>query len=201
MELKQTNIFYISAFLKSQTFLLPVLYLFYLENGLSLGDFFLFQGLIFTISVLLQIPFGILGSYIPRKYLVIFSYVTYLLRIFLWLFYRGYFVVLLGEIFYAISKAMFDSVEAPYVWEMKRNENSKSVMIREYSKLNFALCAGVGVASVLGAFLYEKTGFYTLLILEFTIITISTLLSFFIPFLRHSCFIILNTPWRVICLP
>ena len=181
MNIKPLSIFYISAFLKSQTFLLPVLYLFYLDNGLTLGDFFLFQGLVFIINVLLQIPMGLLGNFVSRKNLIIFSYVIYLGRIFLWLFFKGYFIVLLGEIFYAISKAVFDAVEAPYVWDVTSEKSKNSTMLKAYSRLNFALCLGVGIASFAGAFLYEYAGLEILLISEFTIMSISVILSCFIP--------------------
>lgn len=40
------SMYNIAAFLRSQLFLLPVLLFFYQENGLTVGDFYLIQGLI-----------------------------------------------------------------------------------------------------------------------------------------------------------
>ena len=113
---KNLSMFYVSAFFKSQLFLLPVLYLFYLENGLTLGDFYFFQGLIFIVSVLLQFPIGYLGDLISRKKLIVISYMLFLGRIIIWLFFRGYWVVFVGEMLYACSKGIFDAVESPYIY-------------------------------------------------------------------------------------
>ena len=46
------EIFNVATFLQTQILMLPVLLLFYQENGLTAGDLFLFQG-IFSITALL----------------------------------------------------------------------------------------------------------------------------------------------------
>ena len=71
MRFQPLQLFYLSAFLKSQMFLLPVLYLFYLDNGLTTADYFLFQGLIILINVFLQVPAGFIGDKISRKYIIL----------------------------------------------------------------------------------------------------------------------------------
>lgn len=61
----------VAAFLRSQLFLLPVLLFFYQENGLTVGDFYLIQGLIVFFAFLFEIPAGYLGDIFPRKYILI----------------------------------------------------------------------------------------------------------------------------------
>ena len=178
---KSLNNFYISAFLKSQTLLLPILFLFYLDNGLTLSDYFLFQGIIVIINVFLQIPIGILSNFVSRKNLIIFSYIIYLGRIILWLLAKGFYIVLFGEIFYAVSKAIFDSIEAPYIYEVLQKKKQENNMLKNYSKLNFALCTGAAFASILGTTLYKYSNIYLLLVLEFIIITCACIFAFFIP--------------------
>jgi len=181
MNKSSLNIFNISVFLKTQIFLLPVLFLFYLDNGLNTSDYFLFQGIIVLINVFLQIPIGLISNYISRKKLIIVSYLIYMGRIFLWIFFKGYIVVLLGEIFYAVSKSIFDAVEAPYIYQVLKNENKESNMLKSYSSLNVALCLGTGVASILGVVLYKYCGVKILLLTEFLIINIAVVLTKFIP--------------------
>mgnify|MGYP006970240759 CR=1 FL=1 len=48
------SMYNIAAFLRSQLFLLPVLLFFYQENGLTVGDFYLIQGLIVFFAFLLK---------------------------------------------------------------------------------------------------------------------------------------------------
>lgn len=184
---KNLSMFYVSAFFKSQLFLLPVLYLFYLENGLTLGDFYFFQGLIFIVSVLLQFPIGYLGDLISRKKLIIISYMLFLGRIIIWLFFRGYWVVFAGEMLYACSKGIFDAVESPYIYAVLCKSDKSKKMVKAYSKLNFAMSVGTSIASLSGAWLYEKSGVATLLIIEFVLVAMAILCSFFIPNTNEAC--------------
>ena len=101
------SMYNVAAFLRSQLFLLPVLLFFYQENGLSVGDFYLIQGLIVFFAFLFEIPAGYLGDIFPRKYILITAYSLFLARLFLWIFFRGFEIILIGEFFYACSKACF----------------------------------------------------------------------------------------------
>lgn len=175
------TIFNVSAFLKAQVLLLPVLYLFYLSNGLSWSDYFLFQGIAVLINVILQLPIGLLGNYVPRKWLIFSSYFLYLGRIILWLFFHGYIIVLLGEVFAAISKSLFDAVESPYIYDILKDRNCEDKMLKSYSKFNFAISCGTAIASIIGTWLYSHAGLQVLLSCEFLIISGAILLALKLP--------------------
>lgn len=177
------SLFYCSAFLKSQMFLMPILYLFYLSNGLTTADYFLFQGLIVLINVLLQIPAGIIGDKIPRYYILLCSYALFLGRIILWLLFSGPLVVLIGELLYAVSKALFDTIESPFLYDMLKQKQQENKMTQAYSRLNFALSAGMAIAALCGAWLYETLGLTILLSLEFILITTATVMAFKLPYI------------------
>ena len=181
MRITSLFLFNLSAFLKSQMFLLPVLYLFYLSNGLTQADYFLFQGLIVLMNVFLQIPAGYIGDKVSRRTIIIFSYIFFLGRIFLWYFFKGYWIVLFGELFYAVSKALFDAVESPYIYDVLLRHKKTHKMVRAYSKLNFALSAGTGIAALIGAWLYQTVGLQVLLITEFIFISAAILMAFKLP--------------------
>lgn len=174
-------LFQVSAFFKSQMFLLPVLYLFYLSNGLTAADYFLFQGIVILINVLLQIPMGYLGDRLSRKGLVLFSYLLFLGRIGLWFCFQGGAVVLAGELLGAVSKAIFDAVEAPYVHDLVKQGKRTGRMVNAYAGLNAALSAGTGLAALAGAWLYESGGFQILLATEFICVSVAVGLALRLP--------------------
>ena len=178
------NLFYFSAFLKSQMFLLPVLYLFYLENGLTMADYFLFQGIIVLINVILQLFAGFIGDRIARKKILLVSYALFLGRIFCWFFWKGAFIVLLGEILYALSKALFDTIESPILYDMLAKEQKQEKMVGAYSKLNFVLSLGTAIAALSGAWLYEKIGLQILLLSEFIFISCAIFMAFKLPCIK-----------------
>ena len=175
------SMYNIAAFLRSQLFLLPVLLFFYQENGLTVGDFYLIQGLIVFFAFLFEIPAGYLGDIFPRKYILITAYALFLGRLFLWIFFRGFEIILIGEFLYACSKACFDSVSSSFIYDILKKNNEEAKMVKAYSNFNAAMYIGTGIAALLGAGLYEKLGSHVLLIAEFIIYSTAILLLSFLP--------------------
>lgn len=56
-----------ACFLRSQLYLAPVLLLFYQQNGLTIADFVLFQGIFQLTGILFEIPCGYIADVIPKK--------------------------------------------------------------------------------------------------------------------------------------
>lgn len=175
------SMYNVAAFLRSQLFLLPVLLFFYQENGLSVGDFYLIQGLIVFFAFLFEIPAGYLGDIFPRKYILITAYSLFLARLFLWIFFRGFEIILIGEFFYACSKACFDSVSSSFIYDILKKNNEETKMVKAYSNFNASMYIGTGIAALLGAGLYEKLGSHVLLIAEFVIYSTAVLLLSLLP--------------------
>lgn len=175
------SMYNVAAFLRSQLFLLPVLLFFYQENGLSVGDFYLIQGLIVFFAFLFEIPAGYLGDIFPRKYILITAYALFLGRLFLWIFFRGFEIILIGEFFYACSKACFDSVSSSFIYDILKKNGEEKKMVKAYSNFNAAMYIGTGIAALLGAGLYTKFGSHVLLIAEFIIYSTAILLLSFLP--------------------
>ena len=175
------SLYNIAAFLRSQIFLLPVLLFFYQENGLTVGDFYLIQGLIVFFAFLFEIPAGYLGDIFPRKYILITAYALFLSRLLLWICFRGFEIILIGEFLYACSKACFDSVSSSFIYDILKKNKEENKMVKAYSNFNAAMYIGTAVAALLGAGLYEKHGSQVLLIAEFVIYSTAILLLSFLP--------------------
>ncbi len=175
------SLYNVAAFLRSQIFLLPVLLFFYQENGLTVGDFYLIQGLIVFFAFLFEIPAGYLGDIFPRKYILITAYALFLGRLFLWIFFRGFEIILIGEFLYACSKACFDSVSSSFIYDILKKNNEETQMVKAYSNFNASMYIGTAIAALLGAGLYEKLGSQVLLSAEFVIYSTAILLLSFLP--------------------
>ncbi len=178
---KPLNIFNFSTFLQTQILMLPVMLLFYKENGLTAGDLFLFQG-IFSISALLfEIPAGYLGDIFPRRNILILSYSLFLLRLILWYFWGGYWIVLAGEILYSMSKASYSGVADGYIYDYLKTQGKTKKMLSGYGRLNFWMSIGTALASLVGPFLYKQYGFPVLIIIEIILNTAAIGLLFLLP--------------------
>lgn len=175
------SLYNIAAFLRSQIYLLPVLLFFYQENGLTVGDFYLIQGLIVFFAFLFEIPAGYLGDKFPRKYILITAYILFLCRLSLWIFFRGFEIILIGEFLYSCSKACFDSVSSSFIFDILKKNKEEQKMVKAYSNFNASMYLGTGVAALIGAGLYEKFGSQVLLIGEFIIYSIAVVLLSCLP--------------------
>lgn len=175
------SLYNVAAFLRSQIFLLPVLLFFYQENGLTVGDFYLIQGLIVLFAFLFEIPAGYLGDIFPRKYILITAYALFLARLFLWINFHGFEIILIGEFLYSCSKACFDSVSSSFIFDILKKNDEEAKMVKAYSNFNAAMYIGTGIAALLGAGLYEKFGSHVLLIAEFVIYSTAILLLSLLP--------------------
>lgn len=98
--------FNLALFLRSILLLTPIYMFFYQENGLTVKDLFLFQGIFYLASIIFEIPVGYLSDNIERKNLLLMSFMIFIGFYSLWFFFQGYYVILAGEILFAISKVI-----------------------------------------------------------------------------------------------
>lgn len=175
------KIFNFSTFLQTQILMLPVLYLFYQENGLDAGDLFLIQGIFSITALLFEIPAGYIGDIFPRRNVLIFSYSLFLMRLILWYFFRGYWIIVVGEILYSMSKAFYSGVADGYIYDYLKSQGKTKKMLTGYGRLNFWMSTGTALASLVGPFLYERYGFPVLIIIEMILNTAAIALLFLLP--------------------
>lgn len=184
-----------ASFLQTQIYMLPILLLFYQANGLTTGDFFLFQGIFSICALLFEIPAGYIGDIFPRKNVLIFSYALFLARLVIWFFFAryGYWPILMGEVLYAASKSFFSGVSDGYIYDYLKTIGQTKKMLKKYGRFNFYMSVGTALASLLGAYLYGTIsawslakfgtdyGFLTLIVIEMIFNTASIVMLLFLP--------------------
>ena len=158
------RIFNLSVFFQPQLFLLPFLLLFYQSCGLTVGDFFLFQGVFSLAALLFEIPMGYLGDIFPKKNVLILSYTFYVIRCILWLFFAryGYWIILIGEILFAAQKTTFTGVADSYIYEYLKRHNIPQKMAKHYGTMNFFMAFGTAFSVFISAPIYTVVSKYTL---------------------------------------
>ncbi|MDR2902206.1 MAG: MFS transporter [Lactobacillales bacterium] len=186
---KPLRIFNWAAFLQTQIFMLPVLLLFYQENGLTVGDYFLFQGIFSLTALLFEIPCGYLGDSFSRRNILILSYSLFILRLLLWMHFGGYWIILAGEVLYSLSKACWSGVADGYIYDYLKTQGKPEKMLKSYGKLNCFMSVGTAIASLAGAGMYgylkqyfgAHTGFIIVMTIELIVNTASVALLFLLP--------------------
>ncbi len=171
----------LSVFLKSHMFLLPVLYLFYTANGITLPDFFLIQGLSALTCLLLDVPMGYIADRVSKKKILIFSGLVLILRFVLLYFWPTKAIIFLGEFLYAFVIVSFVGTGDAYIYELLKTKNKTTAMLKRYGRLYFWISLGTSISSLSGAWLFDLYGADTVILLTIIFATVSTFLLFFIP--------------------
>ena len=171
----------LACFLRSQLYLAPILLLFYQQNGLTIADFVMFQGIFQLTGILFEIPCGYIADTISKKKVLILAFACFFLRAALWLSFSGIYIVLLGELFNALSRAFLSGVYDSYIYDYLKSKNKTNRMLKECGRTNFAMSSGAMFAAIFSAILYKHYGTMILLSLEFILTLISIILLTTLP--------------------
>ena len=171
----------IACFLRLQLYLAPVLLLFYQQNGLTIADFVMFQGIFQLTGIFFEIPCGYIADITSKKKVLILAFVFFFLRAALWLTFEGVYIILLGELFNALSRAFLSGVYDSYIFDYLKSKNKTGRMLKECGRTNFAMSSGAMFAAIFSAMLYKEYGTIILLSLEFFLTLTSILLLTTLP--------------------
>ncbi|MCQ2789069.1 MAG: MFS transporter [bacterium] len=141
----------------------------------------LFQVIFYLVSLLAEIPAGYIGDVFPRKIVLLFSYLLYMVRIILWIISPNYWTILLGEVFYGLSKAFYRGTSDGYIYDYLKQSNCKDIILNKYSKFEFFMSIGTATSCLIGAWLYKYIGFNSLLFLELFCNIVAVITLLFIP--------------------
>lgn len=170
----------IALFLRAMLFLSPVILLFYVENGLTFKELFLFQGIFYLTSILIALPVGYITDVFSKKKCLITSFILFLTVVLLWYFFKGYYVILFGEIIFAISKVMMDTSTSGYLYDYLKSDSCEKLMPKYWAYINFYLALGTAIVALIGSYLYVKIGSHNILFIEIILTIVGILFLFLI---------------------
>jgi len=178
---KPLKILNFASLLQYQRFVMPVSFLFYIYNGLSFSDFILFQSIFNITCLIMKIPMGFLGDIFSKKYILISSYFLFMLRVVLWIFFKGFWIVLFGEILYGAFKALYRGNVDSYIYEYLKSNNIQKAILPKYANLSFYTSLGSAISCILGVILYKNFGFKIILYIELVMQFFAIFLLFLLP--------------------
>jgi len=156
LKLKQ-NIwkFYVHQALRACFFVLPVVVLFWQDNGLSLSEVMLLQSIFAIMIVALEIPSGYFADIYGRKRALIISSLCGFIAIIIFALGQNFWQFLIAEIFFALDVSFSSGTKSAFVYdtlkELGREKQYKKIWgdMFFYSLLSLALAGIIG--SLLGA--------------------------------------------------
>ena len=136
----------------------PVIVMVYTAKGVTVGDFFLIQGIFRLAAFLFEIPSGYMSDCLSRKRVMIsgatFALVGYITIAAAY----GFWALVLGEALLGISSALFSGTLEAYTYDLLKRNKTQKQFLKEFG--NIQTWAGVAsfIAMILGGVLYGFIG-------------------------------------------
>lgn len=150
--MKQVNKFYLSSFLKNQTYFTPILILFLQINHLTFQQIFW----VFTIgtiaSFILEIPSGIFADMYGKKKAIIISWFILTASLIVFGFSNVFYMFIIAQVLWEIGNSFRSGSETAYVYDYLKQNNENNPMYKVV-KVNQKVSARIGesIATAIGS--------------------------------------------------
>lgn len=151
----QSNIpkFYVMRVLESMTFFIPVLVLFWQDNGLTMTEIMILQSLFALAWVLLEIPTGYIADIFGRKQSLIGSGAFFTISVLVYGYSTNFWHFLIAETIWAVGKSLMSGSDAALLYdtlkELKREKEYKKL----WGHAHFLRFCGYGLANIAGGYM------------------------------------------------
>ena len=171
----------IGWFFNNFMLVVPVIILVYTQRGISVGDFFLIQGIFRLAAVLFEIPSGYLSDRFSRKRVMIWGAMFTLMGYIVITLAYGFWAIVAGEALLGIASALYSGTLEAYTYDlMKRNKTQKQFLKEFGSIMTFGSLASF-IASILGGALFVAVGGTNVLWVEAALAVLSVAAFLFLP--------------------
>ena len=159
----------ISGFCTEFMLILPVIVLIYTGRGISVGDFFLIQGLFRVAAFLFEIPSGYLSDTFSRRKVLAFGALAHLAGFCVLIFAYGFWPIVLGEALLGIGAALYSGTRESYTYDLLKRSKNEKYFLKEYGTVATFCATAAFIGTILGGILYQDFGGTVLLAIEATV--------------------------------
>ena len=162
-------------------FILPVIVLFYGDKGVSIGDFFLIQGIMRLFIFITEIPTGYVGDIFSRKHTLIIGYLIYAFGYLLWIYGSGFWFMLGGELFFSVGISLVSGTLEAYLYDILKKRHKEDKYHFKLAKMTTIMNTTLMIATLSGAFIYHFFGPTAPVWLSLFCMLVATIILCFLP--------------------
>lgn len=160
---------------------IPVIVLIYTNKGVSVGDFFLIQGLFRLSAFLFEIPSGYLSDRFSRKRVMQVGALFSMLGFVIIAIAYGFWALVLGEAMLGISSALFSGTLEAYTYDLMKRNKSQKQFLKEFGNISTFASTACFISAILGGILFGYIGTNGVLWFESLFAFIAFIALMFIP--------------------
>ncbi len=168
--------FYLFKVFTSFALFVPIMVLFWQDNGLSFTEIMLLQS-VFSISVVLfEIPSGYFADIFGRKNALILASLAFPVAIFLYAISHSFWIFLLGEISMAFALSMISGADAAFLFDTLKEVGRENEYTKFWGNATAIRFITIAVSNVVGGFLGQidfRLTFYAVLPFAFCLLPLS----------------------------
>lgn len=161
--------------------IVPVVVLVYTQKGISIGDFFLLQGLYRIACLLFEIPSGYLSDRFSRRRVLMFGTLIHFVGFSVLAMAYGFWQLMLGEILLGVSGALFSGTLEAYTYDLLKRNHTQKHFLKEFGAITTYSQSAEFIAAIIGGYLFYRIGGNGILWAEALFCLVATALFFFIP--------------------
>ena len=155
----QIKKFYLSSFLKNQTYFVPILVVFLQAQHLSLQQVFWVFSIGSVVSFLLEIPTGIFADFYGKKKSIVLAKILVTSSFLLFAFAQSFLLFVLAQVIYEAGQAFRSGTEAAYIYDYLDQEQGAPGYTEVKGKQKFWARAGEALATALGGVIAAKVSY------------------------------------------
>ena len=160
--------------------IVPVIVLVYTQKGVTVGDFFLIQGMFRLAAFLFEIPSGYMSDCLSRKKVMISGAVFALAGYVTIAAAYGFWALVLGEALLGISSALFSGTMEAYTYDLLKRNKTQKQFLKEFGSIQTWSGIASFIAMILGGILFGYIG-ANILWIESVIVSVSIFAFLFLP--------------------
>lgn len=160
----ETNIkkFYLHQIFASMFFAVPVLVLFWQENGLSLTEVMILQSIFAISTVILEIPTGYLADVHGRKKTLVYASITAAIAVIIFSIGYGFLDFLFAELFFALAISLSSGTMSAFIYDTLQDLGRVSEYKKVWGNALFFGMISLAVSNVAGGIIAEYNLRYAL---------------------------------------
>lgn len=137
---------------------IPIIILLYTQKGITVGDFFLIQGIFRLAAFLWEIPSGYLSDRFSRRHVLIFGAIIHTIGCFVLSLAYGFWQIVLGEALFGIACALFSGTLEAYTYDLLKRNNTQKHFLKEMGSVSTWGATASFLATIIGPQIYQFTG-------------------------------------------
>lgn len=153
----------------------------YGQRGISVGDFFLIQGIFRLAAFLFEIPSGYMSDRFSRRRVMILGALFSTLGFAIVASAYGFWAIVAGEALLGISSALFSGTLEAYTYDLLKRNNSQKQFLKQFGNIMTFASVATFISSILGGMVFVAIGGTGLLWIEALFSSVSIVAFLFLP--------------------